>query len=292
MTPSESLRLVTRDRARRNPVSRLEQLRSVRALSEVRTASAVQADVPGTKGPGTSPPMPAAPQRIQVDDAARPRRAAMALVVAVTTAAALGAIIGVSGSSALHEALRIMGLAGESAVETVQRKQAAAISELDRTVQALNAAVAGVSAHTDFAGRREDATTRRIDQIDDGLGALRKSLDEMRAAQAAAAAEEPWRKPVAQLAAAVTKAHGELAGLRASLDDAGPARRPDLAAIGERIDRLEQAMVQHNLLGSIRGSIQDTRQRPPVSRESPSTAATPATPATNGHIINLTPAAE
>jgi hypothetical protein len=283
-----SLRHITRDRARRNPVSRLEQFRSMRTWSDARPAatgaSSGEADAPGVLSPRTS-----ADQRPGFDGVARSgHRAGPIVVVAliVAIAAAFGSVVGLSGSDALHEALRMMGLGGETALETVQRKQAAAISQLDRTVQALNAAVAGVSAHADFAGRREEAMTRRIDQIDDGLGALRTSFVEMRVAQAAAAAEEPWRKPVAQLAAAVTKAHGELVGLRASLDDLGQARRPDLVAIGERIDRLEQAMVQHNLLGSIRGSIQDTRQRSPVPHENAATAAT------NGHVIDLAPAAQ
>ena len=166
----------------------------------------------------------------------------------------------------------MVGLAAESPFETVQRRQASAIAQLDRTVQALYAAVAGVSAHADFAGHREEAMTRRIDQIDDGLGALHTSLNEVRAAQKAAAAEEPWRKPIAQLTAAVTKAQGDIAGLRTSLDDASPARRTDVAAISQRIDRLEQAMVQNNLIGSMRGSIQDGHALP-VS--------------TNGHIISL-----
>ncbi|HLN08158.1 MAG TPA: hypothetical protein VK281_04240 [Xanthobacteraceae bacterium] len=267
MRPSDSLRRVARDRARRTAVVRLEhaQLRVVKPLPDAKPVAA------------------------GVDDNARPDRdrAAPAAVVAVValviaTAAAIGAIIGPTGSNALQEVLRIAGLGGEPVIETVQRKQAAAISQLDVTLQALHAAVAGLSGHADFAGHREEAMTRRIDRIDDDLGALRISLNDLRAAQSAA--EDSWRKPVAQLTAAVTRAHTEIVGLRASLDEAGPVRRPDLAAIGERIDRLEQAMIQHNLLGSIRGSIQDARQ-PPVTRDS-------AAIATNGHVINLTPAAQ
>jgi hypothetical protein len=72
--------------------------------------------------------------------------------------------------------------------------------------------------------------------------------------------------------------------LRASDDELSRSRQPELVAIGTRIDRVEQAMVQHNLLGPIRGSIQEpnVRRASAAARESP--------PATDGHIINLTPA--
>jgi hypothetical protein len=242
-----------RDLVRRNLVSRPDalQFRNVRAPT----------------GPRLSPAEPT------VRPASRRTGPAILAALIVAVAAAFGSIIGVSGSSAMQEALRLVGLAAESPFETVQRKQASAITELDRTVQALYAAVAGVSAHADFAGHREEAMTRRIDQIDDGLVVLHTSLNELRAAQKAAAADEPWRKPIAQLTAAVTKAQGDIVGLRTSLDDANPARRTDVAAISQRIDRLEQAMVQNNLIGSMRGSIQDARAPLPVS--------------TNGHIISL-----
>ena len=49
-------------------------------------------------------------------------------------------------------------------------------------------------------------------------------------------------------------------------------------AVTRVIDRLEQAMVQHKLSGSMRGTIQDARPLASMSAE-----------ATNGHIINLTP---
>ena len=263
MRPSESSRRPARDRARGTAVGRPEpaQFRLVRPLLD--------------------PPPPAA-----VADGMAPLdrdRAAPAVIVAVVAlavaiAAAFGAIIGPTGSNALQEVLRMAGLGGEPVIETVQRKQAAVITQLDVTIGALSASVAGLSGHADFAGHREEAMTRRIDQIDDDLGTLRASLSDMRAAQSAAA--EDWRKPVGQLAAAVTKAHAEIAGLRASLDEAAPLRRPDLTAIGERIDRLEQAMIQHQLLGSIRGSIQDARQRPAAARADAAATA-------DGHVINV-----
>ena len=145
MRRSETLRRMPRDLVRRNLVSRPDalQFRSVRAPT----------------GPRPSPAEPTA----------RPpsRRTAPAILAAliVAVAAAFGSIIGVSGSSAMQEGLRMVGLAAESPFETVQRRQASAIAQLDRTVQALYAAVAGVSAHADFAGHREEAMTRLFDSV-------------------------------------------------------------------------------------------------------------------------------
>src|SRR5437667_222259 len=81
-----------------------------------------------------------------------------------------------------------------------------------------------------------------------GLGVLRSDLDEMRAAQAA---EQSWREPVAELTAAAAKARGEIVRLRASLDELSKGRQPEVVAIQARIDRMEQAMLQHHLLGAI-----------------------------------------
>ena len=162
-----------------------------------------------------------------------------------------------------------------------QRRQAALISQLDETVHGLDAAVAGLSARVDSAAGREEAANRRMAEIDGTLGVLRTSIHEIRAAQNAA--EESWREPVAELKAAATRERGEIVRLRASLDELSRARRPETVAIGARIDRIEQAMVQHNLLGPIRGSIQEPARR--------GSAASPEnSPAADGHIINLTPA--
>jgi hypothetical protein len=72
--------------------------------------------------------------------------------------------------------------------------------------------------------------------------------------------------------------------LRASVEELSRSRQSELGPIGARIDRVEQAMIQHNLLGPIRGAIQEpgARRGAPASREGP--------PATDGHIINLSPA--
>ena len=269
MRPSESLRRTARDRARRVPPGRLDQpqIQLVRTWPDAKPAPVPDDSVPAPKS-----------------DRAQPYVVATILALALT----LGGVIGLAGSGTLQEALRAIGVLGETALETAQRKQAGAISELDAAVNALNAAVAGLSAHADFAGTREEAQTRRMERVDDELGALKSSLGAVRTAQEAAAAEEPWRKPMAQLTAVVAKARSDITGLRASLDDLGQARPAGLAAVGERIDRLERAMVQNSLLGPIRGSIQDSaaRRRPATLSESAPVDIT------NGHIINLTPVAQ
>jgi hypothetical protein len=56
-----------------------------------------------------------------------------------------------------------------------------------------------------------------------------------------------------------------------------------MIAMSARIDRIEQAMVEHNLLGPLRGTIQPAARRHfPAPRSS--------SPVADGHIINLTPA--
>ena len=89
---------------------------------------------------------------------------------------------------------------------------------------------------------------------------------------------------MAELRAAAARERSEIVRLRASIDEWGRQRQPETVAIGARVDRIEQAMVQHKLLGSIRGPIQEpgTRRGSSASPESP--------PAADGHIINLAPA--
>jgi hypothetical protein len=266
MRTAGSMRRVVRDRVRWNPVVVADhpQAHKIRPWTD------------------TAPIASAADSAAKTEDdrAVQRSSAAMMVVLGVT----VGALVGLVGSNMLQEILLATGLGSEPAVETVLRKQAAAISRLDATVGALNAAVAGLTARADFAGDQEEATRQRIAKIDDDLGALRSSMSEVRAAQAAAA-EEPWRKPVARLEATVLKARSDIIGLRASLHESAPSRTPNLAAIGDRIDRLEQALVQHSLLAPIRGSIPGQPRPPALRGSSPEETA-------DGHIIDLTAAAQ
>lgn len=269
MEPSQRLRRATWDPGWRGPVARLQPLQtySVNAAA----ASPATPDVPAAaelEPPRSSAGIDAArPKRRR---AVRPWMIGLVVVVAVNS----GALLGLLGASVFEELARSLGLAEESPLEAMQRGQAMAISQLDRAIRALNAAIAGLSARVDFSGNREEVTSRRMTEIDDAIGGLMAKMSDMRAAQRA----EPWRKPMTELTDAVTRARSDISELRSSLSEVGQARQPATAAIGARIDRIEQAMVQHQLLGPMRGSIED-----PMSRQSAS--------ASDGHILNLLPSA-
>jgi outer membrane murein-binding lipoprotein Lpp len=260
MGPSQPARRVTHDRARRNPVVRPDYLQIYKLKA----------------GPDAQPEAEAEPASA---DAAAPQpkrpRATRAFLIAIITAVAVnsGALIGLMGWGVLQA----LGLTAEPAIETVQREHAASISQLDATVQALTASVMGLSAHVNATGDRDEATNRRLAEFNERLGVMRSGLNEIRAAQAA----EPWRQPIEDLTASVAKVRGDVTGLRASLDELKP--RPPAANVSARLDRIEHAMIAHNLLGPMRGAIEpEGRPAARAGREEP--------PATDGHIISLTPA--
>jgi outer membrane murein-binding lipoprotein Lpp len=251
MGPAHTARRVTHDRARRHPVIRPDVLQLYKVVT----------------GPAAAPGTELVPQPVAPPDRSRARRAFLiALIAAVGIN--FGALLGLVGWGVLQA----FGVFGEPAIETVQREQGASIAQLDATVQALNASVMGLSAHVNAAGAREDDANRRVAEIDEAVGVLRTGMNELRAAQAEAAAEEPWRTPVEELTANVAKLRGDMSGLRSSIDEAKP--HPP-ANLGARLERIEQALIQHKLLGPMRGAI----------------APDPPTPAagaaTDGHIISL-----
>jgi hypothetical protein len=206
--------------------------------------------------------------------ARKPDRAGRALLVATAALAVnVGAGVGLMGWGALQA----LGLVDEPAIESMQRKHTGLIAQLDATIDTSHAAVAGLSARVYSAADREEDTARRIAEIDAALGVLRSGMNEMRAAQ------DAWREPVGELTTAAAKTRGEIVRLRASLDELHRSRQPEAVAINARIDRIEHAMVQHNLLGPLRGSIHEVAgRRLPV-------ALSERSPGTDGHIINLTP---
>lgn len=259
MGPSQTQRRVSRDRARRDPLIRPDYLKLYR----------VKAGPEATPGTALQPlPLPAAlPAR------SRATRAFL-IVLIVAVGINFGAILGFVGWGVLQA----FGVFGEPAIETVQREQGASIAQLDATVQALNASVTGLSAHVNATGAREDAAGRRVAEIDDAIGVLRSGMNDLRAAQTAAAAEEPWRTPVEELTLNVAKLRNDMRGLRTSIDEAKP--RQPAGNMGARLERIEQALIEHKLIGPMRGAI---------APEAPAATATSA--ASDGHIISL-PAAE
>jgi hypothetical protein len=276
MELSRPLILLGRERARRTPVVRPanRQIFEVKAWPGPKPAAG--SDAVASSAVSTS----ADAADAEANSGSQRRLADRPLVIGLIAAVAVnfGAGLGFAGWGALQA----LGLVAEPAIETVQHEQAAAISRLDETVNGLTAAVAGVSARVYSADQREDATGRRMAEIDASLGVLRSGINELRAAQNAA--EESWREPVAELKTAAAKTHSEIVRLRASVDELKGARQPEVAAIGARIDRIEHAMVEHNLLGPMRGPIHEPAQRgrPPAA---PETSSMP-----DGHIINLAPA--
>jgi outer membrane murein-binding lipoprotein Lpp len=208
-----------------------------------------------------------------------PRRGTRVLLIAmiVVLAVNFGAVLGIFG----WNVLQALGVVEAPAIETAQRAQGAAIAELDTTVQALSAKVSALIARVDAVAGEEGAASRRMTEIETGLGDLRTSVNDLRGA-----GTDGWREPVAELTATATRARTEMLKLRASIDEMSEPRRRELADIGARLDRIEQAMAKHNLLSSMRGSIQE----PHLSVPRPVAVRAKLPAADDGHIINLAPA--
>jgi hypothetical protein len=253
MGSSQTARRATRDRARRDPLIRPDYLKLYRVKAGPEEAPRTELAL-----------VPASPARSRAT-----RAFLIALIVAVGVN--FGAVLGLVGWGVLQA----FGVFGEPAIETVQREQGNSITQLDATMQALNASVMGLSAHVNATGARDDAANRRVAEIDDAVGVLRAGMNDLRAAQAAAAAEEPWRTPVEELTLNVAKLRTDMRGLRTSIDEAKPHQ--PAGNMNARLERIEQALVQHKLIGPMRGAI---------APEAPASAAS-----TDGHIISL-PAGE
>jgi outer membrane murein-binding lipoprotein Lpp len=218
-----------------------------------------------------------------IPEAGAPRpvrsRAARAFLIALIAATGVnfGAILGLVGFGVLQA----FGVFGEPAIEKIQREQGASLGQLESTVAALGASVSGLSAHVNATGEREDAMNRRVAEIDDAIGVLRSGMNRLHTGVnelRAAAAEEPWRAPVTDLTASMAKLKSDMSGLRTSIDEAKPRQAGNVNA---RLDRIEQAMIQHKLIGPMRGAIEPEPRSPPAAAVSP---------ITDGHIITLSPA--
>ena len=263
MEASQRLRRAAWGPSPRGPISRQHPLQANNVKAPL--------DIPPAGAPQRPPSSGNDVVRRRRRQTVRPWKIWLTVAVAVNSSV----VLGLAGTSVFAELARSLGLADESPVEAMQRSQAAAISQLDRAIRALNAAIAGLSARVDFSGDREETANRRMAQIDDAIGGLMVKMSDLRLAQKT----EPWRKPMTELADALTRARSDISELRSSLSETGLSRQPATAAIGARIDRLEQAMVQHQLLGPMRGPIED-----PSPRQSAS--------AGDGHILGLMPSTQ
>jgi hypothetical protein len=259
---------VARDRSRREPGSRptSTQFLRITAWPEAKPAFTPVAKPPSSEADGNPEP--------KRDGATLPFPIALMVMVGVS----FGAVLGLVG----WPVLQALGVVNEPVIQVVQRNQADLISRLEATVHVLNASVSQLGARVDSAGDRQEAINQFMTDIDTAFVALRRSMNDLREAQNAA--RESWLQPVAELNAAATKARSDIVRLRASLDELSRLRQPEVAAIGARIDRIERAMVQHELPGAIRGSIDAPGEKPR------SLAARESSSAGDGHIINLKPA--
>jgi len=257
MVPGRPSRLMAHDRAWRNLASRpiSPQIFSTKARPEAKPA-------PDALSTST--------QADRIPDPDR-ERAKLPAAMMVMVGVSFGGVLGLAG----WPVLQAFGVVKEPVIETVQRSQAELIARLDSTVADLSGRVASTS-------EKQEAASRFVAEIDARFAALRTSLRELRDAQNAAS--ESWLQPVAELNAAATKARGDIVKLRASLDELKAMRHPEVAAIGARLDRIEQAMAQTKSPGAIRGSIAASAERPR------SLASAALSPAADGFIFDLKPA--
>lgn len=263
MVPSRPSRLMAHDRAWRTLASHPISPQNVMTTAWPEAKAALAPDASSASPETSDIPEPAGD------------RAALPVAIMVMIAVNFGAVLGLVGWPVLQG----FGLVNEPAMEVVQRNQAELISRLDSTVQALNATVADLGTRVASTSDKQEAASQFIAEIDARFVALRRSLRELRDAQNAAT--ESWLQPVAELNAAATKARSDIVKMRASLEELSRLRHPEVAAIGARIDRIEQAMVQPKLPGAMRGSIQATAERPR------SLASAARSAAADGHIFEL-----
>lgn len=238
MEPARHSRLPMRDRARRIPLRPIS-LPSQAIKPDIRLVPSSAKPEPTTAIPAPQP---------------QPNRTARVLLVSIfaMTGVSFGGLVGLVGWPMLQAA----GVVAPPVIETVQRKQAAMISELETTVSSLNSAVTSMGVRVETITARQDIVNRQVHELDAKLGGLRTSVDELRAQQSAA--REAWREPVAELSAATAKTRSEMGRLKSTVDDLARARSSEQS--------------QRALLGQMRSSIRDAV-------------------ATDGHIINL-PAAQ
>ena len=256
MAPSRPSRLMAHDRAWRNLASR-----------PIGPQNVITKAWPEAKGAFTPDASSASTQADAISEPKRDR-ASLPVAMMVMIGVSFGGGLGLVG----WPMLQAFGLVSEPAIETVQRTQAELMSRLEATVADLSARVASTS-------DKQEAASQFMAEIDARFLALRRSMHELREAQNAV--NESWLQPVAELNAAATKARSDIVRLRASLDELSRLRHPEAAAIGARIDRIEQAMVQSKSAGAIRGSIPPSAERPR------SLASAERLSAVDGHIFDL-----
>jgi hypothetical protein len=198
---------------------------------------------------------------------------ALALLGAMILALAIGggASLADGRSSALRDIAQVVGIGRTSAIETEQRRQLAAIAELERTVQAVSGELTGMGARIAGADRQDSHVADRFALVEADIGALAAELRSLRAAtrQAEPAVMAGWVAD--HLHNTITAAQSDIATLRSSIDEHDRTTRAELDTIAHRLDRLEHQLATRDLIGStnprdLTGSIRPAPRKKVVRR--------------------------
>jgi hypothetical protein len=186
------------------------------------------------------------PPKKKGDSTALALMVGMVLAVAITAVASFSA----AGSGALQEGLKAVGFGRSAEIQGEQKKQAVALSELERIISRMDNEIGGLT--TRLARQETDKTSvdERIARLDGGLAAVATDMKDLRA-RGEVAGSDAWRKPVDHLNAAVTGARGDILQLRSSIDASEQMRRNDVGALAKRVQRLEQAIIARDATSSI-----------------------------------------
>jgi hypothetical protein len=186
---------------------------------------------------------------------ARPKREikAFALLGAVVLAlAGVGSIwLGATASETIQDVWQAVRFAPPSGIEGEQQRQAAAIAELSRTVQAIAASVDTMATRSKASDHYDVAMSDRFALIDTDIAAVTAELKSLRAAAIDPAAVADLRLRTERLEATAAETRRDFDVLRTSLDAYARIQGGDFAVITHRLDRLEQ-MGARELTGSIR----------------------------------------
>src|SRR5215467_7201016 len=100
----------------------------------------------------------------------------MVLAVAVTAAASFSA----AGSGNLQQALRTLGFGRQTEIESEQRRQAAAIGQLERIISRMDNEIGGLTTRMGAAESGATATGERLTGLHGDLAALETEVSDLR----------------------------------------------------------------------------------------------------------------
>jgi len=170
----------------------------------------------------------------------------MILAVAVTAGASLSA----AGSGSLQQALRAMGFGRDTEIQAEQKKQAAAIADMERILSRMDNEIGALGTRMVRSESTGAATSAELAKVDGALVAMGTEIKDLRL-RGDSAASEAWRKPVEHLNTAVTGTRTDIINLRSSLDAYEQVRRSDVSALTRRLERVEQALVVRDATASV-----------------------------------------